>query len=109
MAHRALVASLVLVLAVSCGGGDTSGAEAFCDAARDAAAVAPGDLDQTLDIMKRLREEAPDEIQDAVDTLADATTEAARTHDQSIVERQEVKDASADLDAYLQDNCEAPE
>jgi hypothetical protein len=109
MAYRRLAAaSLLVILTVSCGGGDSAGAEGFCNAARDLAGITPGDLDRTLSTMERLRAEAPDEIKDSVNILADAAKEASESRDPKIAQRQEVLDASDDLDAYLQDNCEAP-
>src|SRR5688500_17462668 len=103
-----MAAAALLVFAVACGG-DTEGAEAFCAAARDAAAVESGDADATLEVFRRLRDEAPDEISDAMNTLVDATEEAFETRDPSIVQRDEVVEASAEFDAYIEDNCEPPE
>jgi malonyl CoA-acyl carrier protein transacylase len=107
MPHRTKAALMILVLAVACSG-DSAGVEAFCAAARDAATVTPGDVDRSLAVLERMREEAPDEIADAVNTLADATKEAFETQDASVVQRQDVTDASEELDAYLEDNCAAP-
>jgi hypothetical protein len=98
----------LFVFAMACGG-DTEGAEAFCAAARDAAAVQPGDTDASLEVLRRLRDEAPEEISDAMNTLVDATEEAFETRDPSIVQREEVVAASAEFDAYVEDNCEPPE
>jgi hypothetical protein len=108
MIHRKRAAALILVLAAACGG-DTSGAEAFCDAARDLAGITPGDAERTLDALERMRTEAPEEIRDAINVIADTTQEGFETGDRTVIERQEFLDASDDLDSYLEDNCEAPE
>ena len=106
--HRMVAVAALFVFAVACGG-DTEGAQAFCEAARDADAVEPGDVDATLEVFRRLRDEAPDEISDAMNTLFAATEEAFETRDPSIVQREEVIAASAELDAYVEDNCEPPD
>ena len=105
---KRVIAAALLVLAVACGG-DTEGSEAFCAAARDAAAVQPGDTEATLEVFRRLRDEAPEEISDAMNTLVDATEEAFETRDPSIVQREEVVEASAEFDTYIENNCEPPE
>lgn len=106
--QRKLAVVALFVFAVACGG-DTEGAQAFCEAARDADAVEPGDVEETLEVFRRLRDEAPEEISDAMNTLFDATEEAFETRDPSIVQREEVVAASAEFDAYLEDNCEPPD
>lgn len=108
MRHLTLGIALLLAVTVSCGG-DSAGSEAFCSAARDLAGTTPGDVEQTLATIERMRDEAPEEIEDALNTLADATEEAVETGDRTILERPDVVDASNDLDVYLEENCEAPE
>lgn len=101
-------AAVVLVLAIACGG-DSAGAEAFCSTARDLAVADPSDAEQNLETMRQLRDEAPDEIADAVQTILEATEEAIETQDPSILQDPDLQEASDDFDAYLEDNCEAPE
>ena len=108
MKLRAWAAVAILILAVACGG-DSEGAEAFCDAARELATGDPSDAQHTLDTFERMRAEAPDEISDAINTLVDATKEAIENQDRSVIESQEFQDASDELDSYLEGNCEAPE
>lgn len=98
----------VLVFAVACGG-DSAGAEAFCDAARDVTTIEPGDMEKTLETFERMRDEAPAEIEDAMNVLADGAAEAAESGDTSVIESQEFQDASDELDEYLEGNCEPPE
>lgn len=106
--HRILALSAILVLAGACGG-DTAGTEAFCDVAREMAGVEPGDVEASTDVLQRLRDEAPDDIRDAVNTIVDASEEAFETRDATILQREEVQEASDEFDAYLEENCEAPE
>ena len=108
MRHRRMAVVAFLIFAVACGG-DTEGAGAFCAAARDADAVEPGDAEATMEVLHRLRDEAPEEISDAINTLVDATEEAFETRDPSIIQREEVMAASDEFDAYLEENCEPPD
>lgn len=106
--HRFLALTAILVLAGACGG-DTAGAEAFCEVARDMEDVEPGDVEATTEVFQRLREEAPDDIRDAVNTIVDASEEAFETRDATVLQREEVMAASDEFDAYLEENCEPPE
>jgi hypothetical protein len=108
MPNRTRTAAAILILAIACGG-DTAGAEAFCNTARELAKADPSEGEKNLETMRQLRDEAPDEIADAVETILDATEEAIDKQDPSILQDPELQDASDDLDAYLEDNCEAPE
>ena len=56
-----------------------------------------------------MRETAPDDISGPVNTLADALQESIESQDATIVSRPEVVEASGELDAYLEENCEAPD
>jgi hypothetical protein len=107
MTHRTRAAAVLLVLTVACSG-DTAGAKAFCDAARALAKIKPGDTEQTLSTFERMRAEAPDEIKDAINTLADSAKEAFAKGDSTIVQSQAFLDASHELDTYLEGNCKPP-
>ncbi|HVF53720.1 MAG TPA: hypothetical protein VNC78_08960 [Actinomycetota bacterium] len=109
MTHRTRAAAVMLVLAGTACAGDSAGAEAFCDAARAMTQVEPGDTEKTLDTYEQLRAEAPDEIKSAINTLADMTREAFESQDATVAQDPEFLAASAEFDAYLEDNCEAPE
>lgn len=101
-----LGAALLVPALTACGGGD---AQAFCDIGAESD---PGEfMDDPAameDAMQEMRDNAPDEISDDVNTVLDAFDEMQE--DPSAMESmdlEEMEAASDRVDTWIQENCEA--
>ena len=64
---------------------------------------------ELLPLVENLREEAPDDIADAVEVALDATRQVAEDGDFAPFETAEAMDAQQQLAAYAQEHCTTPE
>lgn len=123
----ASVAALALVL-VACQGGTELSAdtEAFCDAAVDAemriargpdvefATATEDDVatamaafaEEVNPLIDAVEQNAPEEIQDAVATVASGARQALETGDEAAMESEQFQQADAEVDQFVLDNCD---
>lgn len=103
MRKIALVALIVLVLG-ACGGEDTEGSEAFCDATRDV--IEMGEVQEMPPEVNTMVEEAPEEIKEETETIRDLFQEMFDNQDPSVIQSDEFQEAAAGLREYADENCE---
>ena len=103
MRKVALLAAIVLALG-ACGGDDTEGSEAFCEATRTV--IELGNVDAMPPEVDTMVEEAPEEIKDATETIRDSFQEMFQNQDATAIQTEEFEAAAAEVRAYATENCE---
>lgn len=99
---RILVLALLLALvAVACGGDD---AQAFCDRQAALEDLDPSDT-EAADEISNLVEDAPDEIRDDIETVADAL-EQVNSGEQPDTPPAEIQAAAQRVQDWVDENCE---